>query len=289
MHNYLARYARGPSATTVEQAVRTHEAIRSLLGETDYATLLQGSYKNDTALWDMNDVDIVVAARSMFSSVHGGSTGGASITWDEIFGRIERTLDGDARYRGRWTRQDKCIRVNTGVKVDVVPVVRVGSVEVDPVAVYSFRSRTERLNWPRAHYVNGAAKSRQTSGAYKQAVRLFKRWARSWFGDAKTAPSYYIESLVYAQVDACFTGDLAVDFIVLATRMLQLSHGLHVLPRVAGAGNLLTPSEWDADRFGQFQATLGAALTVARASFAASTDDEARRCWTRAFNGQTPA
>jgi hypothetical protein len=285
---FVARYSRPPSPTTVSRAVSLHQGVRELLGDAEYATFLQGSYKNDTALWDMNDVDIVAMARGVRSSVFTGSVPVSVVTWDEIFARIERKLQADPRYQGKWKREDKCIRLNTGVKIDIVPAVYVWRPDEDPIALYSFADRAERRNWPRGHYDAGTSKSGRTSGAYKQTVRMFKRWAKSWFGSRKVAPSYYLECAVHAQPDGAFTGDVERDFCAVGLGLLQLSYPVSTLPRLAGEGNLLTASEWDAGRFGEFQRTLQAALPYAVQAQAAHTEQRAREMWTAAFNGQVP-
>lgn len=294
MANYLpaelvARYARPPSETTIKRAISIHESVRAVLGDVDYATFLQGSYKNDTALWDMNDVDIVAVSRNLVSSAFSGSSGGAGVAWTEIFARIERKLQSDIRYQGRWTREDKCIRLNTEVRIDIVPAVRIGDVAADPVSIYSFRAARERRNWPRGHYEAGARKSGQTSGAYKQTVRLFKRWARCWFADRKIIPSYYVECLVHAQPDQLFTGDLARDFVTLGTRMSQMQYSVSTLPRLCGDGNLLAPGEWESAAFSEFRGSLQRSLIRAQAALEALSEARARAEWAAAFNGQGPS
>jgi hypothetical protein len=287
--DFVARYARPPSETTVSRAVSIHQSVRDLLSDSDYATLLQGSYKNDTALWDMNDVDIVAVSKNLVSTHFTGNPVTNGVPWTDIFTRIEQKLQADTRYQGKWTREDKCIRLNTGVKIDIVPAVRIGEANTDPIAIYSFRASGERKNWPRGHYDAAAAKSGRTSGAFKQTVRTFKRWARSWFPDRKIAPSYYLECLVYSQPDATFSGDLARDFVSIAQNIAQIRHGFSNLPRLAGDGNILSASEWASAEFGQFQHTLQSASSFAQAAISAYSEAQARAHWVSAFNGQQPA
>jgi hypothetical protein len=286
--SFLTQHARPPSKSTVERAVSIHQNVRAILGDTEYATFLQGSYKNDTALWDMNDVDIVAVSRSLVSSHFNGTTSINGVSWEEIFSRIERKLQSDGRSQGKWTREDKCIRLNTGVKIDIVPAVCIGNIDTDPVSIYSFSARSERKNWPRGHYEAGTAKSARTNGAYKQTVRLLKRWARCWFGARKVAPSYYLECAVYAHPDPEFTGNLEDDFIAVGQRLARVSYSTTLLPRLAGDGDLFTAPEWDSSRFQEFQATLRRSLQYAESAQAAPTENRAREMWSAAFNGQSP-
>lgn len=286
---FVARYARPPSDTTVARAVSVHQSVRDVLGDSDYATLLQGSYKNDTALWDMNDVDIVAVSRGLVSTHFTGTTPTNGVPWTDIFTRIETKLQADSRYQGRWTREDKCIRLNTGVKVDIVPAVRIGDATADPIAIYSFRAGKERKNWPRSHFAAGAAKSGATNGAFKQSVRLLKRWVRCWFANRKVAPSYYIECIVHAQPNSAFSGDLARDFVSIAAGVGQLRYGSSTLPRLAGEGNLLSAEEWGAAEFQQFQRALQRASSHVQAALSAYSEQSARGNWVAAFNGQQPS
>lgn len=284
---FVTRYARPPAETTISQAVSTHESVRDLLGDTEYVTLLQGSYKNSTALWDMNDVDIVAISKSLVSTHFTGTqVTNNGVPWADIFSRIEQKLQSDKRYQGKWTRGDKCIRLNTGIRIDIVPAVRVGEAIADPIAIYSFGAVKERKNWPRGHFDAGAAKSARTDGAFKTTVRLFKRWSRCWFSDRKIAPSYYIENLIHSQPDSHFSGNLAQDFVTISGSIAQMRHGYSTLPRLAGEGNLLSSEEWGAVQFQQFQQFLQRALPYAQAALSVYSESQARANWTAAFNGQ---
>jgi hypothetical protein len=286
---FVSRYARVPSPTTVAAAVSAHTSIRDLLGDKDYFTFLQGSYKNDTALADMNDVDIVAVDRRLVSRVHSGRTGlsGSGTAWSDIFGRIETKLQDSHHYRGKWKREDKCIRVNTGIRVDIVPAVVVTEAGADPIALYSFAGQREKINWPRGHYEGATRKSQETNGTFKQQVRLFKRWARCWFGGAKIAPSYYIECALHACPNSEFTGHLAEDFLRLAARLITWNHTATRLPRIAGSGELLSSEEWTVDNFVRFQAQLLTSTAIIRDAVVTHDAALARTRWVSAFNGYT--
>jgi hypothetical protein len=285
---FVSRFAAPPSKTTVDSAISAHTNIRALLDDTKYATTLQGSYKNDTALADMNDVDICAVDRALVSRQFSRSAGsGPGVAWDEIFGRIERVLQGSHHYAGKWKREDKCIRVNTQIRVDIVPAVRVVDAAQDPIAIYSFSKGAERLNWPRGHYEGAAAKSGRTNGNFKQTVRLFKRWSRCWFQGTKVAPSYYLECALHSCEDHQFTGDLAADFERLAGRLTSFSYGTSKVPRIAGEGDLLSPGEWTSENFTRFQTQLRSSLGQVRAARTSWDSASARRFWISAFNGYT--
>jgi hypothetical protein len=288
-NEFVLQYARPPSDSTVAQARSLHENVRRSLGD-GYVTLLQGSYKNDTSLWDMNDVDVVAVSSDLVSNAFGrAASGGTSVPWEEIFARLERKLQADMRYWGKWQRKDKCIQLNTGVKIDIVPAIRVASAESDPVAIYSFREARERCNWPRKHYDAGAEKSRRTNGAFKQTVRLFKAWRRAVTADSKVAPSFYIECLLHAIPDGRFSNVGADAFVDVGREIVEWNYHTRPVLRPGGADSIFTRAEWDAPQFNDLQRRLTDALLHAEYARRAPNEQLAREAWIRAFNGRTPS
>ncbi len=286
---YVARYARPPAESTAAQAISIHQSVRTLLGDTDFATVLQGSYKNDTALFDMNDVDIVAVSRKAYSARANSFLPIRVVSWNDLFGQIEAKLNTDGRYRGKWKREDKCIRLNTGIKIDIVPAARIGEPDADPIAIYSWRAQEERKNWPRGHAEKAAAKSKATNGDFKQTVRLLKRWARCWFENRKVAPSYYLECLAYAQPESHFSSDLARTLAQFAVHVAGIQYSQSQLPRLAGEGDLFSPGEWNATAFAEFQQTLRNAAVQMDLALNSTSSEAACKCWRAAFNDQPPA
>ena len=279
------RYTAAPSQTTVATVKRLHEHIRDVLGG-DYETFLQGSYKNDTSIPDLNDVDIVAVRRTVRSGIHQPPVLSVTVVpFETIFDDIQRRLEGTVQYRGKTTKNDKCITVATAFSADVVPAVTVGSDATrDPIAIFSRRRQEERLNHPRVHYENGVGKHQRTNDRYKPAVRMFKRWARNWFGVVERAPSFYIESLVHTFTDESFSPDAAATFINLAGTMVELPYGDARVKSVAADKQILVPSEWGQEDFLVFQNYLRYALGQAREATSAYTQAGAVAAWRRAFN-----
>jgi hypothetical protein len=280
-NEFVLAYARGPSEAVRAQAIAHHQKVRAQLGDRDYVTFLQGSYSNDTALADMNDVDIVAVRRGL------GGAGSASFgaeQWSSLF----REVGAKLAPLGPWKREDKCIRLNTpGVRVDIVPAIALGSDPAgDPIAIYSFRTGRQKKNWPHGHQERGRLKSQATNGGFKQAVRLFKKWKTCQFGTRKVAPSYYVESLLYQLPNDTFSGDPVIDFITVAKRIVErYPRAQGSLSRIAGEGNLLTPDEWDATSFGEFLGKLATAIPHAERALQAPDRERARSAWRAAFNG----
>lgn len=287
-NEFLLTYVKKPDETRVKLANAEHPRVRKVLGDADYETFLQGSYKNGTALEKMNDVDIVAVRRS--PPTHAT----AEERWDFLVRDITQRLQQEPRFTGRWSRGDKCIRLNTpdGLKIDIVPAISAsGSPTSDPITLYSVRERRETKNWPRGHMEGSRRKGAATNGHFKQAVRLFKWWRNCHFSSNAVARSYYLECLLHSMPDKLFEGDLATWFVELSRaigRRFPDARAWHsqTLPRIAGKGNLLSSEEWGARDFEQFRGTLARALLHAEEALAASDKHRAREAWKAAFNGK---
>ena len=281
--DFVAKYARPPSKTTLDQAISLHSNVRTTLGDAEYLTFLQGSYKNDTAIADMNDVDVVALCRAPAKTFWDNPD------WQVLFAAIERKLQANPNYQGKWKRGDKCITLHTSVKIDIVPAVATKAVDDDPIDIHSFSSSSSRKNWPRLHYVNAAKKSGTTNGAFKQSVRLFKRWARCHFAKEKVAPSYYLECLLHSLPNPLFTADLAAGFVALGRDICTRYGGgfsaSYVLPRIGGQGDLFSCSEWDITRFRRFRTTLESSIEEVQRAVTEVDPSRAKAAWRRAFAG----
>lgn len=277
------RYMAAPAPTIVTAAKSVQETIRSVLGG-DYETFLQGSYRNDTGVPDLNDVDVVALRKWTTSAVFGGSTGGGTISWDQIFREIQDRLEASHHYRGKTERGDKCVKVNTNFKADVIPAVRIGDFEDDPIAVYSFREGSERKNYPRDHYERNKEKQARTVDNYKPTVRMFKRWTRNWFSGTDVAPSFYVECLIHSMQDGFFTSDPPGTFLLVADYIVNKLTRNDVIMSVADDKDILTNAEWSPTRFGTYQAQLSQSLSLVGQAFNATYSTQAERLWREAFN-----
>ena len=297
--SFVLSYARPPSDDVIQRAIKHHTAVRDLLG-TGYLTLLQGSYRNHTALAELNDVDILAIDRAMDRDEQARRYGDDAAAWRARFSQIERALQRDPRYAERWERRDKCIRLNTPVRLDIVPALGAPDAERDPIVIYSFERRETLRSWPRAHYEANVAKSQATHGAFKQTVRLLKRWARAHFGRRPVAPSYMIEALVHSVPDARFQGRPAEVFYRVISTLLDTHRPLaqwllspssldryraaHELPRPGVPGEVI--EDWPEEARRELFDALADSREALRAALTAPTPARAEAAWRSAFHGQ---
>lgn len=277
----------GPSQTKISQASNLQIHIQEILGATHH-TFLQGSYRNDTSISDINDVDIVAVRESTYSGIHSNVQVTSFVTWDTIFSEIEAKLQKQKKYSWKIERGDKCITlVTSAFKADVVPAVQIGpNSKLDPIVVHSFRDGIEKVNHPRTHIINGQNKHARTDSNYKPAVRMFKNWAKNHFTSDDIVSSYHIESLVHNVSDDCFHSNRAGTYILVATEIAELLEkrrsSIFFVPSVCGNEDI--SANWDVAKRDLFRKQLNDSLYYAYAAYKANTVAEAERQWKKAFN-----
>lgn len=278
----VEKHTKPISTTTRSQVAELQNHIQEVLE--NHHTFLQGSYKNDTSISDINDVDIVAIRTTTFSSVHTGRSYSTSIPWETIFSEIETKLKGQTRYSWVVKRRDKCIEVITStLKADVVPAVQIhDDVTSDPIAIYSFKTGLEKANQPRTHYENGVIKNAATNNQYKPVVRMFKNWVVNHFGEDAPLSSYQIESLVHSAPNDYFKNDLAESFLLVSSHILNsLNQNSSV---ISVCGNEDITANWDITKRKLFMSTLGKSFLSVQEALKATTVADAQKYWNNAFH-----
>jgi hypothetical protein len=271
----IRRYSTGPTPTRIRSVAALQRTIRAALG-TEYETFLQGSYRNGTALADINDVDIVARRKRTRHPL-------TSRDWEDVFEDIAGRLDYSPRITAAIKLGNKCVKLETTtLKADIVPAVAIRRFENDPIAVWSRRERAAVPNFPRTHIRNGARKHARTGEQFKPTVRLFKRWAQQYFAGTDIAPSFFIESAVHAAPDTAFHASPPRSFYRVGRAICGWSTG-DVINSVAGDKDVLVPDQWHPTKFLQFQAALADDVETVRQALLARTTREANELWKYAF------
>ncbi len=285
--HHIERLTKGPSDPKIKEVAALQNYIQELLSY-EHHTFLQGSYRNDTAVADINDVDIVALRKTTYSSVHSPYTFSTSIAWDDIFSQIEAKLKAQTKYQWTVTRGDKCIKIEGDFDVDVIPAVKIDPDHTtDPISVYSTKSGIEKQNFPRLIYENGVAKNAQTVGAYKPTVRMFKNWALNHINDDKTISSFKIQALVYGVTKEKFHfDDPAATFIIVGHEILKALQpiGQFQPPVWSVCGSEDINVGWDPALRAQFVEKLNVSLDHALSAYSAQHPTLAEANWKIAFN-----
>ncbi len=197
---------------SVENSIRTHESVRNALSyyrfPRDYEVYLQGSYKNTTNIRGDSDVDVVAQLSSPDSS-YG---------WRNFYQDVLTAL---RKYYGynRVTPSKKCIKVQTSYLPADVVVCEIyrNSKKVEGMRFYVSTECRWIINYPKEHYNNGAAKNQRISQRYKPTIRCFKNERNRLIDKGRiyddTAPSYFVEGLLYNVPDKCFQNSMSDTYV----------------------------------------------------------------------------
>jgi hypothetical protein len=280
-----------PGSSFEQRASSQQNTIRGLIedrngpaAELQPITFLQGSYRQQTAIYSINDVDIVALCKLSYPGSPGGY--GKSYSRNEIFRIIAAPLLADGRYRDKvkFGPQSMCIKIDLGIKVEILPVVfKAGTADpnTEPFVLY----RPERNQWEEgfARYHQGwlslKNSANRTQGNFIPAIKAFKH-IRSLFG--LSAVSFHIECLLYFLADSFFLGGPA-DYLASIFRVIAASKPEEWYETKCmtpcGDRNIFTVTEWQAQDWWKFHELISKCLRMAEIAITAATERVAIEAW----------
>jgi hypothetical protein len=286
--SFFSRLNPGPSFE--QRASSQHNTIRGLIedrnglaAELEPVTFLQGSYRQQTAIYDINDVDIVVLCKLWYP---GSGGGGKTYGRDEIFRIIAAPLLADMRYRDkvRYGSQSMCIKVDLEMQVEILPVVfKAGTADPkqEPFALY----RPEKTRWEdgfaRYHqsWLSNKNAPNRTQGNFIPMIKVLKH-IRSLFN--QRGVSFHIECLLYSLPDWVFLGEPASYIAAVLTAIAaKPATDWYMTPCMTPCGDrdIFTASEWASGHWSSFHQLLSQCATVALGATTTSVYSEAVKAW----------
>ena len=209
-----------PSATFIQRAASEHQSIIRLIQDASGLAaqfsptcFLQGSYQRKTAIYTINDVDIVALCH-LYPSF-GLTVWSKEQRWrrDELFENIAAPLRADPRYRDkvRYSPSSMCIKVDLGIKVEILPVVYgswLSNADSEPFLLYRPETKRWEDGYARRHQDRLTEKNTEerTGGNFIPAIKVFKH-LRSLHG--LEVVSFHLECLLYSLPDKLFKGNSA--------------------------------------------------------------------------------
>jgi predicted nucleotidyltransferase len=216
----------------------SYRMIRETLGSAkldglSYVIYPQGSYANKTNISADSDVDLVIALRSAFFANKEELTQReleeyekyyqqASITWR----RFREVVVDLLRSWYFVEEKSKCVKVRSNLirlPADVLVALDhrhykafpgfFEQIHIDGVQFYTL-DEVKIINFPREHIQACKNKNDLVSGHYRPVVRIAKNVRNMLIADDKTglsagsAPSYFLESLLWNVPDQCFRDNL---------------------------------------------------------------------------------
>lgn len=287
-----------PPTSFEQAAAREHAAITRLIGRRDGPAgalqphcFLQGSYRQDTAIYTINDVDIIALCRLWYPG--SGSPGAVSWTRDQIFDAIAAAVAKDAGYARviRYGPSSMVIHVDKDVKVEILPVVfKSGTYDPqqEPFALY----RPERRRWE-----DGYAREHQrllslqnswllAGGNFKPMIKVLKHLRSLW---GLEAVSFHLECLLYGLPPIVFRGGPA-DYVTTVLAAIAATPAdvwyQSGLTTPCGDRYLFSPDEWQYASWFAFYAAVQQWLLRAAAAQNAPTRSAAIAGWRGLFGDE---
>jgi len=221
---------------SISQSCDTYATVRTALlsdkaiyAEKDFNVFLQGSYGNDTNIYAESDVDVVIRLDSIMRSdvkhlpadqqvAYYNTFSNATYSYSDFKSAVELRLQ--SAFGSDVKLGNKAIQIKASGsrrKADVVVCYLYRYYHYfhsEAVSSYTdgiiFPSQTsgEIINFPKLHSKNLTAKHQRTSQWFKPVVRIFKnlrsRLVDKGLINSGTAPSYYLEGLLYNVPDDHF-------------------------------------------------------------------------------------
>lgn len=291
-HHFARFFARlNPSPSFEQTASREHRAITELTESRrgpavvlEPACFLQGSYRQDTAIHAINDVDIVALCKLWFPPSAG--SGPPYWTRDRIFDTIAAAIRTSSRYadRVRYRPSSMVIHIDLPIKIEVLPVVfKAGNrnAQVEPFVLF----RPERGQWE-----DGYAREHQrlltlknsallAGGNFKPMIKVLKHLRSHWGIDAV---AFYLECLLYSLSPVTFIGSPA-DYItnVLTAIASTRADAWYQQPLMTPCGDrdIFTHEEWTYEGWLAFYAAVQKWLTAAGYATMAQSKADAIEAW----------
>lgn len=265
----------GVSQSTTGAISTLQTSIRGLLS--GYDTYLQGSYANDTAISDINDVDIIAVSTVPQFNIRAATN---------LFDDVRRKIETNMNYRGKVTVGHKCLTLFLDTKkADIVPAVKYFLSQNHNTYGEPIYIANGIQNYPKTHLQNGQQKNGylRTSLKYKQVVRMMKHFVNN--RDLKEiAPSFYVECLVYSYPDNWFQYDLPTILYKICTHMIDRSKFNYNFISVAGDKQIISPTEWSIVLFDSYCQVITATLPLLGYALNSNNSQDANNYYRRFFN-----
>lgn len=227
------------SRDTYATVKRALSDSRAVYASKNFDVFLQGSYGNDTNIYAESDVDIVIRLNDIFRSnkhelpqeqraAFDATFPSATYTFTEFKNSVNARLT-DAFGRMAVAPGSKAIKIKSNGSrrsADVVACFQYrkfrkpgGQFNQDnyvPGIIFPTSSGSEVINYPQQHSENCTAKHQATNSWLKPMIRIVKNMRSKLVDDeiisSDTAPSYFIEGLLYNVPDDKFGGTYGDTF-----------------------------------------------------------------------------
>lgn len=280
-----------PSPGFQQTAAREHDAITTLIasragpaGVLEPYCFLQGSYRQETAIYSINDVDIVALCKAWFPGER--VPGAVEWTRDALFSTVASAIAADTRYQGRvrYAPTSMVIHVDLDIRVEVLPVVYRDGIHdsaVEPFVLFRPEHQRWELGYAREHQRLLTLKNAlmNTNGNFKPMVKVLKHLRSRHQIDAV---SFHLECLLYAVPSLAFIGTPADYITNVLTAIVSTPASTWYqqgLMTPCGDREIFAAEEWDYTSWKQFHSAAHNWLLLASAGGMAESKAAAIQGW----------
>lgn len=230
---------------SITQSSNTYNSIKAVLeakgtpfSDKNYKVFLQGSYGNDTNIYSESDVDIVIKLNSCFQhdlsqlpveQQDAFKKSHTDATYTHVNFKADVLSVLSEQYGKDVDAGEKAIVIaatSNRRKADVIAAIQYRRYQkflsasdqtYDEGICFYTSSGTKIANYPKQHSDNLTKKHQVTSKLFKPMARILKnlrsRLVKEGMLESGTAPSYYIEGLLYNVPDKMFVTNYEDTFI----------------------------------------------------------------------------
>src|SRR6266566_2009874 len=207
------------AASEHQSIIRLIEDKSGLAAKFSPTCFLQGSYRRQTAIYSINDIDIVALCH-LYPSF-GLTVWTKEQRWrrDELFETIAAPLRADPCYGDKvsYGSGSMCIKMDLGIKVEILPVIYgswFSDVNSEPFLLYRPEAGRWEDGYARRHQQRISEKNAQarTDGNFIPAIKVLKH-IRSHHG--LDVISFHLECLLYSLPDYLFRGSAPTYIVAL--------------------------------------------------------------------------
>lgn len=269
-----------PGDDDVADAKAAHEKVRDQLRtdadfkEAHKDTFLSGSYARQTAINDINDVDVIC----LVDIDHSVTEPELVLAWTQSI------LD---KYYTKTKRQGRSVGAQAakGVWLDIVPgTPRNG--DDGPLWIPDRNAKEWVATHPKAQIQTSRDKNKSTNGYHVQVVKLMKFWRDRLPTESCRLKSYILESLVHGSIGSPSSHAVGVVNVLEGVeRSYGLYRDLNTVPTIADPAypTVIVAKHWSVDDFKDFMKQVKSAAGTARKALDNADEGESRKLWRQLF------
>lgn len=266
--NFAAFFNRiNPSLTYERVAARAHPQITSLIEDTNgpaaelrINTFLQGSYKRNTAIHSINDVDVVALCNLSYTPSASRNTR------DQIFTMIADSIAKNKTYKEklRYHKQSVCVKVLLeGIRIEILPALKTAGMPFEYEPIFMFRPDEDEIGdgewqttFARKHQELCTKKNSETSGLFIPMIKVLKhlRFVDSNLNE-QDAISFHIEGLLFALKKSVYGGvsSVCIESVLKALAgFTSEKAAVSQLKTPCGDNQLFGSKQWSVSAYDRF-------------------------------------